>query len=211
MKMTEARMFLPVKRWLRRQGFQVFGEIELPLFYRSIDVVARRDQDLVCIELKLNLTKKVIHQAAPCQLVTERAYVGVHSRPRSLDQCRKVGLGVLRIHGAQVDVLLEPTTKRFNRPSGPWVQRALDVCQAAQEAGYQGHGGVPCQAGIGPAIDVQAVIKAYRRRHPKATWREMYEAIPNHYASAGSMRSALDNNRQRRAIRERLKKTKASA
>ncbi len=209
MKMTEARMFLPVKRWLRKQGFQVFGEFEIPMMYRATDVVAVKGKELVCIELKLNLSKKVIHQAAPLQLVTRRTYVGVHSRPRSLDQCRKAGLGVLQIHGSQVDVLLEPAPP-FT-PSGPWVQRALKTCRAAQEAGNQGLGGVPCQAGVGPAIDVEAIIKSYRRRHPKATWREMYEAIPNHYTSASSMRSALVNNRQRRFIRERLKKEKAKA
>jgi len=201
MKMTESRMFLPVKRWLRHQGFRVFGE--LPLFYRTVDVVAHKRNELVCIELKLNLTKKVIRQAASCQLVTERAYVGVYSNPRNVDQCRKLGLGILRVHGAQVDVVLEPAA-RF-APSGPWVQRTLDACQAAQEAGYQGHGGVPCQAGIGPAIDVEAVIKSYRRRHPKATWREIYNTIPNHYASAGSMCSAVKNNKQRRWYREQLK------
>ena len=208
MKMTEARMFLPVKKWLERQGFQVFGEIELPLFYRSIDVVAYRGKTIVCVELKLNMTKKAIHQAAVCQLVGN-AYVGVYSKPRSLDHCRKAGLGVLRIHGAQVDVLLEP--KPPFKPSVTWVQRALKTCQAALEVGYHGVGGVPCQAGVGPAIEMESIIKSYRRRHPEATWRELYETIPNHYASASSMRSALDNNRQRRFIRERLKKEKAKA
>ena len=197
-------MFLPVKRWLQAQGFQVFGEI--PIMHSPVDLVASKGNELVCIELKLNLTKKVIRQAAPLHLVSARTYVGVHSRPRSLDQCRKLGLGVLRIHGAQVDVLLEPAPRFL--PSGPWVERALKTCRAAQEAGYQGLGGVPCQAGIGPAIDVEAIIKSYRRKHPKATWRELYEKIPNHYASAASMRSALDSNRQRRFIREHLKAEK---
>lgn len=206
MKMTEARMFLPVKRWLERQGFQVFGE--LPIFYQPVDVVACKGNELVCIELKMNLTKKVIRQAAPCQLVTDRAYVGIHSKPRNVDQCRKLGLGVLRIHGAQVDVLLEPQRLRGGIFE-PRHKRMVDMCQRAQEAGHRAVGGVPCQAGVGLALEMEAIIKSYRRKHPKATWRELYEKIPNHYASANSMRSAMDSNRQRHFIREHLKKEKA--
>lgn len=205
-------MFLPVKRWLRKQGFQVFGEMPFPFSSAIIDVVARKDNDLICIEMKLCLSIKVIKQAALCQLITKQSYVGVNSNPRSLEQCRKLGLGALRTRGCYVDVLLEPTGLRKDRRMvyGPYRECMLEMCQRARQVGYQAVGGVACQAGIGPAIDIEAIIKSYRRKHPKATWREMYEKIPNHYASANSMRSAMDSNRQRRYIREHMKKAKAA-
>ena len=63
----------------------------------------------------------------------------------------------------------------------------------------------PQQKGEGPAQDVWKRICAYRSQRPDATWRELYDNIPNHYASHKNMYSAMRFLRERMARREARK------
>lgn len=41
------------------------------------------------------------------------------------------------------------------------------------------------------ALDVHARLWARHRKHPKATWQQLYDAVPNHYTNALSLRCAM--------------------
>ncbi len=113
--MSEADLYLPVKRFLESQGYEVKGEVE------DCDVAAvRGDEELVVVELKLSLNLELLLQAVERLAVTSRVYVGVpvgnynlrRRRRQTVKLLRMLGLGLLVIdpeverHG--VDVVLDP-------------------------------------------------------------------------------------------------------
>ncbi|MHC4326060.1 MAG: hypothetical protein ACYSUX_17460, partial [Planctomycetota bacterium] len=52
------------------------------------------------------------------------------------------------------------------------------------------------------------MVEAYRELRPKATWKEMYENIPNHYASVSSFRNRLARTEWKQTARRNLAKRK---
>lgn len=118
----ESTLYLPVKRFLEKLGFEVKGEV------CGCDLVAVRDgapQALVIGELKLAFTLELVLQAvdrtAACDEVwlavrTSRRGRGRESDPRVRKLCRLLGLGLLAVTAAgQVDVLVAPVPWRPRR------------------------------------------------------------------------------------------------
>jgi len=113
--MREADLYLPVKRFLESQHYEVKGEV------RECDVLAiRGEEDPVVVELKLSLNLGVILQAVDRLALSPKVYVGVPVRCGALNSrgkpivklLRMLGLGLLAIDpGAEtgsVEVLLDP-------------------------------------------------------------------------------------------------------
>jgi hypothetical protein len=105
----EVDLYLPVKTFLERQGFEVKGEIG------GCDVVAvRGDEPPVIVELKLQFTLGLILQGVDRLRVSETVYVAVPAdavRRRGIRSlCRRLGLGLLVVHGPRraVEVAVEP-------------------------------------------------------------------------------------------------------
>ena len=48
------------------------------------------------------------------------------------------------------------------------------------------------------ALGVHTRLMKYHHEHPKETWQQLYDAVPNHYANWSALRSAM----------QRLKATK---
>lgn len=118
----ESTLYLPVKRFLEKLGFEVKGEV------CGCDLVAVREgapQALVIGELKLAFTLELVLQAvdrtAACDEVwlavrTSRRGRGRESDPRVRKLCRLLGLGLLAVTAAgQVDVLVAPVPWRPRR------------------------------------------------------------------------------------------------
>jgi hypothetical protein len=105
----EVDLYLPVKTFLERQGFEVKGEVG------GCDVVAvRGDEPPVIVELKLQFTLGLVLQAVDRLRVSETVYVAVPAaavRRRGIGPlCRRLGLGLLLVNGPgrAVDVAVEP-------------------------------------------------------------------------------------------------------
>lgn len=184
MQLREAALFPAVKAWLEARGYAVYAEV--PFYSSCIDVVGTKGKSIVAVELKTSLTRKVLCQASLNQLFTRESYAAVATRPRKLDQAREAGVGVLSVHDGRVAVLLDSAGPYTPNPHH--VKRILEYCQG--EPG-DGVGGKPCLLGQGPAQDCKRRVEEYREKHPKATWREIFAAVPNHYASHNSMRQSL--------------------
>lgn len=77
--MKESELYEPIKGYLQASGYVVTGEV------KDCDLVARKDDNLVAIELKTGANMTLLIQATDRQAITDSVYVGVPapSNPRS--------------------------------------------------------------------------------------------------------------------------------
>ena len=138
-KVKEADLYLPIKRFLESQHYEVKAEIH------GCDVFAiRGSEDPVVVELKLVLNLDVVLQAVDRLAVTPKVYVGVPKRSRTLHQrtadhqaAPDAGSGSARSRPragkVTVDVLLDPgdfrprrSKRRQERLLGEFARRVGD-------------------------------------------------------------------------------------
>jgi hypothetical protein len=105
----EVDLYPPVKAFLEGRGFEVKGEVG------GCDVVAvRGEEPPLIVETKLGFTLGLVLQAVDRLRVADRVYVAVPAeaaRRRGIRPlCRRLGLGLLLIHGPRraVEVAVEP-------------------------------------------------------------------------------------------------------
>lgn len=187
-KRAEVDLNLPVQEWIKKQGYVPYAEV--PHYSSCIDLVginwiARR---VIIVELKLGCTEKVLRQATMGLTMAHKAYAAVASKPRqsSLALAAKMGVGVLRV-GIDGDVS-ELLSAKEKEPWTPQLNKTLDTMKDWEPGGVAG---LPQQKGEGPAQDCGRRVAEYRKQHPCATWKEIYENVGNHYCSHGSMSGAL--------------------
>ncbi len=197
----ESDLSAPVSRWLEGRGYTVYAEV--PHYSSAIDLVGWRGDELVAVELKLTLSHKVRYQAMLAQTCCDQCYVAVGTKPRrsSLEACREVGLGVLSLRRGLV-ILVAPNSRWLNEGA---KRRMLEQLETLEPGGI---GGRACELGVGPAQELETAIAEFKKKHPRATFKEMFRAIPNHYASASSMYVAMRLVRERRAYRQRRQAAK---
>lgn len=118
----ESSLYLPVKRFLEKLGFEVKGEV------CGCDLVALREGEHTAVvigELKLTFTLDLVLQAvdrtAACDEIwlavrASRRGRGRESDPRVRKLCRFLGLGMLSVSAqGKVEVLVEPVPWRPRR------------------------------------------------------------------------------------------------
>lgn len=116
--MKEADLYAPVKAYLQRQGYDVKGEVG------AADVVARRGDDLVIVELKVGFSLALFHQGIERLAMTDEVYLAVPAGGKdkalrsNVKLARRLGLGVLtvRLRDGFVEALADP---------GPYAARKL--------------------------------------------------------------------------------------
>ena len=138
--MKESDLYLPLKRFLESQNFEVKGEVQ------NCDALAIRGKEApVIVELKLSLNLNVVLQAVERLSLTPKVYIGIPKQCKSLNHRQKhilkllrmLGLGLLMIDSDQetgsVDVLLDPgeyrprkSKYRQERLLGEFVKRVGD-------------------------------------------------------------------------------------
>lgn len=206
--MKESDLSAPVSAWLEGRGYEVFAEV----FYggRVVDLVGRKGDVLVCVELKRYLTRtgksSVINQARDDMLATPNVYVAVGSVPKDkgVISCLVWGIGLLVVKDGKVKVRCEP--RREGRPG--YYSKVLHARLNRRRPG--GTGGVPSKKGAGPAQEVEGRVAAYRRGHRGASWRDVYENVENHYKNAASLERAMAKLQDRR-FRSEMRKMAAGA
>lgn len=125
----EVDLYPPIKAFLEGEGFVVKGEVG------GCDVVAvRGSESPLIVELKLRFTLELVLQALDRLLVSETVYVAVPAaaakRRGIRPLCRRLGLGLLLVHGGDqaVEVAVEPG------PYRPPHQRKRAVRLVAEHA-----------------------------------------------------------------------------
>ncbi len=113
--LPETRLYAPVKKFLESQGFEVKGEVA------RCDVVARRgDEPPVVVELKRALSLELILQGVERLALTDAVYLAVPAPRRDgpvFDRrlhklLKRVGLGLLLVHGTRVEAVFDPAPYR---------------------------------------------------------------------------------------------------
>ena len=113
--MKESDLYLPLKRFLEAQHYEVKGEVQ------DCDALAVRGNEApVVVELKCSLNLDVVLQAVTRLSLTPNVYIGIPKQCKQLNRRRKpiikllrmLGLGLVVIDGGQepgsVAVLLDP-------------------------------------------------------------------------------------------------------
>ena len=103
----ETDLYPPVKNWLEKNGYQVFGEVG------GCDVAARRGDELVLIELKLAINLELLLQLARRQEASESVYAAVPA-PKAMNgkRWRELIRLLKRLEVGLIVVFLESPAKR---------------------------------------------------------------------------------------------------
>jgi len=138
--MKESDLYLPLKRFLESQNYEVKGEVQ------DCDVLAvRGDEVPVVIELKLSFNLNVALQAVERLSLTPKVYIGIPRRCGVLNKRRRpiikllrmLGLGLVAVdpdlNTGSVEVLLDPgeykprkSKRRQERLLGEFMRRVGD-------------------------------------------------------------------------------------
>lgn len=171
--MKESDLYLPLKRFLEAQSYDVKGEIH------DCDVVAIREREPpVVVELKRSLNLDVVLQAVERLSLTPKVYIAVpkqchtmHTRRRHvLKLLRMLGLGLVVIdtqnEHSSVEVRLDPGEYR-PRKSKPRQERLLG--EFTRRVGDPNLGGTDRRRGIMTVYRQRALaIARFLQQQPPA-------------------------------------------
>ncbi|WP_204499565.1 DUF2161 domain-containing phosphodiesterase [Aquibacillus albus] len=121
-KRKEADLYQPIQKYFVRKGYEVYGEV------KDCDIAVVKDDILILVELKLNLSVDLLIQATKRQKLSDHVYIAVpkpkNYKPRSRkwrDICHLVNrleLGLILVsfsgNRKRVEIAIEPTP--FHRP-----------------------------------------------------------------------------------------------
>lgn len=105
--MTESDLFLPIKKHFETMGFVVDGEVG------GLDMLLKKDDEHIAIELKNDLNLKVMIQAAKRQKLFESVYVAVWSPKNLVTKTFKDKVYLINRLGIGL-ILVSKRTKRVN-------------------------------------------------------------------------------------------------
>jgi hypothetical protein len=150
---AEAALYLPVKHFLERQGYEVKGEV------RGCDLVARRGgEPPVIVELKLRFNLPLVLQGIDRLAMTERVYLAVPrperrarggplapERPEIRKLCRRLGLGLILVGLTRktVEILEEPVPYRPRQARSRTLRLVDEFSRRIGDANVGGAVGVP--------------------------------------------------------------------
>lgn len=116
MEIKEKDLFPPLKNYFEKLNFQVDGEV------KNCDLVAKKDNHLIIVELKKNFQLKLIYQAIDRQSITEYVYVALPRPPKGqhtkqwknmIKLLKRLELGLITVALDSpintVEVILEPS------------------------------------------------------------------------------------------------------
>lgn len=135
----EADLYPPIKAYFQRQGYEVKGEVG------AADVVARKGDDLVVVELKTGFSLALFHQGVERLAITDHVYLAVPAGGQAkalkanVKLARRAGLGVMtvRLRDGLVEVLADPGpyAARMAKKKKTRLLRAFDRLQGDPNAG----------------------------------------------------------------------------
>ena len=184
-QLKEYKLSDPVREYFEKQGYRVY--VEIPIAGACIDMVARKGNFLIAIELKMSLTKQLINACYLNHLFCDFSYAAVPTEPstKSKISCKRYSVGIIKVTD-DIKIILE-ANNRF-RTFKPEHDRMLKNCSGIP---WEGVGGLPQLKGVGPAIECGKRVKKYLITNPYAKWKEIFNNVDNHYYSYKSMQSSL--------------------
>lgn len=184
MGLNEVKLYNPVKELFEKYGYEVKAEI--PFYNSPIDLVAYSGNCIISVELKMSLTKHLIHKAFLNQLLSDFSYVAIPTKPKNIEKCIKSGLGIIQVKENKAEIILDATYKM--KPMKHYKKNILAWCGIRDPKMI---GGRPNLKGEGPAIECSKRVKKYKEKYSRATWKQIFENVDNHYCNHNSMYCAL--------------------
>jgi hypothetical protein len=149
----EAALYLPVKAFLEKQGYEVKGEV------RGCDLVARRaDEPPLIVELKRRFNLALVLQGIDRLALTDRVYLAVPrsnalarrgalapERPQIRKLCRRIGLGLILVDlvKGRIEILEEPVPYRPRQAKSRALRLLDEFSRRIGDANVGGVVGVP--------------------------------------------------------------------
>ncbi len=94
----EIDLYEPIKNFFEEAGYEVYGEV------KDLDVVAKKDETIIAIELKTSLSTKLIYQGIMRQKLTDTVYLAIPKNKNTnkdnkgfaekLEILKRLGLGL---------------------------------------------------------------------------------------------------------------------
>ena len=134
MSIKESDLYVPIRDFFIQMGFQVDGEV------KHCDLVGKKEEQLVIVELKKSFQLKLVYQALERQSITEYVYIGIprplkgqntSSWKSMIKLLKRLELGLITValdSPAQwVEVILEPSESLAwkNRKKKEQVEKEL--------------------------------------------------------------------------------------
>lgn len=110
--MKETELYEPIKVYLEKLGYIVKGEVG------AIDIFAMKDEQSIAIELKNQITLKLIYQAIERQKIADDVYIAVPKSALKSHQInyrsfilllKRLSLGLIIVQNDSISVLLDPS------------------------------------------------------------------------------------------------------
>jgi hypothetical protein len=196
--MTEADLCDIVVAKLKADGWKVACEV------LDIDIVAQRIGVVRVLEAKLSFTNDLKRQLQKGLSKADQviAVVGTIPKFQTLTWCQQWQIGCWVVRDGEIHEVVEPVYNEFRHYDR---ERLIEYADAAHAAFPDRRGGMRGGT-FAPAQDVQRRIAEFRASHPKASWREVFAAVPSHYTShkimASAMASLADSQRRKAANAE---------
>ena len=119
--MKESELFEPIKTYLQGQGYSVHAEVN------NCDIVARKNEELVIVELKNSISMNLVAQAVERKEISDSVYIAVpvpigKQYPPNFRRVKKV-LRRLEIGCILVDFLKTKTKVRIELHPFPFTYR----------------------------------------------------------------------------------------
>ena len=136
--MAETDLYLPIKRFLTLQGYEVKAEIG------DCDVLAvRGDEAPLIVELKAGFSVQLLLQGVDRQAICDAVYLAIKAPKRAqkndiVKLCRRLGLGLLTVSGQNVEALADPVPYQ---PRKDARRKTLLLKEFAQRVGDPNVGG----------------------------------------------------------------------
>lgn len=109
--MKETELYEPIKTYLESFGYTVKGEVG------AIDVFAMKKEESIAVELKTQITLKLIYQAIERQKLADDVYIALPKSALKSHQInyrsfilllRRLSIGLIVVHNHSISVVVDP-------------------------------------------------------------------------------------------------------
>ncbi len=192
-QIREADLYIPVRSYLKEQGFDVKGEVG------NCDVAAVRDGHVVIVEMKKRLNLEVILQAALRQQLTDDVYIAVSKKYSLMGTQRwkkichllrrlELGLLLVTIKGGsyRVEMVIAPESfDRMKSRNSKKKKREQLVREFSYRHGDYNMGGVTGRKIVTAYREKAIHIAAVLKEHQPLSISQLKERGTNKKSTAG--------------------------
>lgn len=191
---SEVEICQAMKAFLIGRGWRVHQEVPLPMRGRRIDLLAIKGDCVLGVEAKRSYTRELQCQAQDLVRYCDLVSVVVAAKPsaKSMSKAGVWGFGVYTLREGKVLETLapDPSAGFGGSPVPGRRQSLLDWCGTPGRCDGADAGSRMLEGG-GMAQRLAPLLREFFGQNPRASWKDAFARVPNHYASVASMRGVM--------------------